>query len=147
MIHATRKPSTSRIAGASSVSQEGGSAERIGCGGKSRRTHPNTMCKQDIDKAPAYISDDKTLMVDACIAPIVDALNRAGLKTIASCCGHGKQPSNIVLKDGREVVIAPDYESARVMDKLFPPINPWPRGNREWQLRRWLARKILKHGK
>lgn len=36
--------------------------------------------------------------IDSCIAPIVRALNDAGVITVASCCGHGKRPGNIALK-------------------------------------------------
>ena len=43
--------------------------------------------------------------VDACIAPIVQALNDAGIHTIQSCCGHGKANGSILLADGRELVI------------------------------------------
>ena len=60
--------------------------------------------------------------VDACIAPIVKAFNDTGVQTIASCCGHGKQPGTIALADGREVRIM-TYEQAREVNKLFPPIN------------------------
>lgn len=61
--------------------------------------------------------------VDSCIAPIVEALNAAGVVTVASCCGHGRQPGNIALADGREIIIAPDFETGRRIDSLFPPIN------------------------
>lgn len=44
--------------------------------------------------------------IDSCIAPIVDALNRGGIATIGSCCGHGKSGS-ILLADGRELLIPP----------------------------------------
>lgn len=63
--------------------------------------------------------------IDSCIAPVVVALNEAGLTTIASCCGHGKQPASIALADGREVRIM-TYEQARRVDELFPPINDPP---------------------
>jgi hypothetical protein len=43
--------------------------------------------------------------IDACIAPIVEALNARGILTEASCCGHGKGAGSIVLQDGRELVI------------------------------------------
>lgn len=43
--------------------------------------------------------------IDACIAPIVQALNDAGVGTAASCCGHGKRPGRITLRDGRDLVI------------------------------------------
>lgn len=61
--------------------------------------------------------------IDSCIAPIVQALNDAGIKTVASCCGHGKRPGNIALEDGRELIIAKDYKTGRAVDKAFPPIN------------------------
>lgn len=39
--------------------------------------------------------------IDLCIADLVAALNAANIQTAASCCGHGHQPGNIVLDDGR----------------------------------------------
>lgn len=42
---------------------------------------------------------------DPCIADLVAALNTGGLRTVASCCGHGRQPGNIALADGRELVL------------------------------------------
>jgi hypothetical protein len=43
--------------------------------------------------------------VDRCIAPIVHALNIAGIYTAGCCCGHGKADGSIVLQDGRTLVI------------------------------------------
>jgi hypothetical protein len=60
--------------------------------------------------------------VDSCIARIVEALNKACIRTVASCCGHGIRPGNIALADGRELIIAPDYETARRVDKAFPSL-------------------------
>ena len=37
--------------------------------------------------------------IDECIAPIVDALNDAGIFTVGACCGHGKKPGVIFLED------------------------------------------------
>jgi len=53
------------------------------------------MCKWGIDKEitlckPLPISKKKKIKVDACIAPLVQALNDYGIETIACCCGHGK---------------------------------------------------------
>lgn len=42
---------------------------------------------------------------DPCIASVVVALNAWGIKTVASCCGHGERPGSIVLADGRELTI------------------------------------------
>lgn len=43
--------------------------------------------------------------IDYCIADLVAALNAANIKTVASCCGHGKIPADISLEDGREISI------------------------------------------
>ena len=43
--------------------------------------------------------------VDSCIAPIVEALNHAGVFTANCCCGHGERDGSILLHDGREIVI------------------------------------------
>jgi hypothetical protein len=43
--------------------------------------------------------------VDSCIAPIVEALNKAGIYTAGCCCGHGETEGNIILHDGRTLVI------------------------------------------
>lgn len=43
--------------------------------------------------------------VDLCIAPIVQALNGAGILTASSCCGHGKADGSILLQDGRHLTI------------------------------------------
>lgn len=60
--------------------------------------------------------------VDTCIAPLVQALNDNGYSTVASCCGHGIRPGNIALRDGRELIIAPDFVTARKIDQMFPPL-------------------------
>lgn len=56
--------------------------------------------------------------VDRCIYKIVKALNKAGIETVASCCGHGKRNGNIALMDGRELIIAKDYETARIIESI-----------------------------
>ncbi len=73
------------------------------------------MCKWGTDvevdvTVPAQFSHTgearpKRVKIDACIAPIVDALNKAGILTGGSCCGHGKWPGWIVLEDGRTLTI------------------------------------------
>lgn len=54
--------------------------------------------------------------VDACIQPLVQAINDAGLQTINSCCGHGKRPGWIALEDGRHILIAKDHAEMRLMN-------------------------------
>lgn len=50
----------------------------------------------------------KAVNVDSCIAPIVKALNDAGITTEGCCCGHGKTTGHITLTDGRILGIFPD---------------------------------------
>lgn len=47
----------------------------------------------------------KVTPVDRCIAPIVRALIAGGIHTSGCCCGHGKEPGNILLHDGRELIV------------------------------------------
>ena len=55
-----------------------------------------------------------TVWCDPEIADLVGALICAGIRTVASCSGHGEKPGIISLADGRELLIAPDYETAQV---------------------------------
>jgi len=43
--------------------------------------------------------------IDMCIASIVEALNKGGIATISSCCGHGKLDGEIWLSDGRTLIV------------------------------------------
>ena len=43
--------------------------------------------------------------IDYCIHQIVAALNAGGIRTVGSCCGHGKMKGNILLEDGRMLTI------------------------------------------
>lgn len=61
--------------------------------------------------------------IDECIKPLIKALNDCGMETIASCCGHGYTNGNVILKDGREIIIAPNYRTARIIEKCFPDIH------------------------
>lgn len=77
---------------------------------------------------PAHLSytgeaRQKLVDIDLCIAPIIKALNDGGIATVACCCGHGKRPGNIMLADGREFIIALDYETAREVESHFPQLH------------------------
>ncbi len=93
------------------------------------------MCRKEIDQASVrvYIPADRShtgegrwrmMEMDACIAPMVDALNAAGILTAASCCGHGEKPGAIALQDGREIEVWPEgwhesyHERIRVHTKV-----------------------------
>lgn len=51
----------------------------------------------------------KDAQIDSCIAPIVEALQKAGIDMKSSCCGHGKRPGEIHLQDGRILRIFPGF--------------------------------------
>lgn len=65
-------------------------------------------------------AESRGVLCDPCIAPIVKALNGGGIRTIASCCGHGHRPGRITLADGRELFIAPDFDTASEIERAFP---------------------------
>lgn len=76
---------------------------------------------------PAHLSATgkqcwKDKPIDRCISSLVSALNdswKPELRTASSCCGHGKGPGEILLHDGRRLVIyAADAEP-----KPQPPRN------------------------
>lgn len=45
----------------------------------------------------------KVLRLDECLAETIVNLNKIGIKTRASCCGHGKYPLTIITVDGIEL--------------------------------------------
>lgn len=79
------------------------------------------MCEWGNEEILEY--DNKRFGVDRCIVPLVKALNDAGIKTVASCCGHEKLHGNIVLADGRELFIIEDFERARKFEQLQQAVN------------------------
>lgn len=46
--------------------------------------------------------DGKLQAVDQCISLFILQLNLAGIKTIESCCGHGKGYPNVICEEGTE---------------------------------------------
>ncbi len=73
-----------------------------------------------VDRESKMVHVTGKVFCDPCIAPLVAALNAASIETVASCCGHGHRPGVIVLRDGRELFIAKDFEEARKVDAAFP---------------------------
>ena len=79
------------------------------------------MCQWDNDiKIEGHLNKwGNPFYVDKCIAPLIQVLNDNGFSTRASCCGHGKAFGNISLRDGRELIIMPDYETARFIENIL----------------------------
>lgn len=64
-------------------------------------------------KIPADLSSTgeekwRVCLIDACVAPLVAALQAAGIDMRGSCCGHGEMDGDIALQDGRILVVKPD---------------------------------------
>lgn len=57
--------------------------------------------KETYEKQVCLPLNGKIVCIDWCIHHIVAALNAGGVKTVACCCGHGKQDGRIDLEDGR----------------------------------------------
>ena len=88
------------------------------------------MCDQNIPDAPFSLHHTTergfdTGWCDPCIQPIVQALNNAGMQTVASCCGHGHRPAAICLEDDREILIM-TFNQARELDHEWPDIHGEP---------------------
>src|SRR5690625_3245099 len=64
-----------------------------------------------------------TVWCDPEIADLVHALNDGGVATVASCSGHGHRPGNIMLADGRVLVVCKDADEAREVESHFPGVN------------------------
>lgn len=44
--------------------------------------------------------NNELISIDSCIAPLIVQLNNFGIKTIASCCGHGKEYPYVMCEKG-----------------------------------------------
>jgi len=47
---------------------------------------------------------DRTPRIDGCMSELIGPLNRAGVKTLACCCGHGKYPATIIIINSEGVI-------------------------------------------
>jgi hypothetical protein len=61
-------------------------------------------------KVPADLSSTgkskwKCALIDACVAPVVKALQEGGIDMRGSCCGHGRGAGEILLQDRRILLI------------------------------------------
>ena len=67
--------------------------------------------------------DGRVRAIDLCIHELVAARSAGGITTTASCCGHGKVPGIISLKDGRHLVIV--HKVPKAIDGKSMAY-PWP---------------------
>ena len=94
-----------------------------GCEGEDRAiasSHPPSgspahgcPCRSTIDvmcEIPAAYSHtgkrrEKTCGIDKCLAPIVSALQAAGVGTVGCCCGHGRGTGEIIMENGTRLLV------------------------------------------
>ena len=57
----------------------------------------------------------KVRCIDWCIHHIVAALNAGGVETAACCCGHGIKDGNIMLADGRVLIIKSEVDGCEAI--------------------------------
>ena len=60
----------------------------------------------------------KLAKIDRCIAPIIRALQDAKIWTTSCCCGHGKREGEILLLDGRALIVT-TFENLEDAKELF----------------------------
>lgn len=77
------------------------------------RENKMLVVKVGIDGSPLVWCDPE-------IFDIVKALSDGGVKTVASCSGHGYRPGSIALSDGRWIVIAKDKSEFDFIESFFP---------------------------
>ena len=99
------------------------------------------MCERGNKTVLEY--GNKKYDVDNCIVPLVKALNDAGVETVASCGGHGRQYGNIALADGRELLIVPDYAAGRKHNEVTKEEPPPTRKQLAFMGKGWLCPNCL----
>ena len=83
------------------------------------------MCKWGTDTLvelcrPTPVQGRTSVKVDSCIAPLVQTLNDYGIRTTASCCGHGKVTHASIIIDARSVEILPREDGSMRVHLVMP---------------------------
>jgi hypothetical protein len=65
------------------------------------------------DKVDIELNGVMVKYVDRCLAPMLIALNNAGIKTLSSCCGHGKQ-DGYILCENRLIILSKETDTAKL---------------------------------
>lgn len=77
------------------------------------REEQMVVIERDADGKP-------TVWCDPEIVDLVRALNAGGVRTVASCSGHGHRPGFIALTDGRWLVLPRDDADRAAIEAIFP---------------------------
>jgi len=75
----------------------------------------SVACESTENQVPVSViaKDGSTVLIDKSIAPLVDSLNKGGIKTITSCCGHGRTDGYVLCDDRLLIVSKEQGEDAR----------------------------------
>jgi len=96
------------------------------CRNCQRRTVPvRVMIAADLSATGERQEEAK--QIDACIAPLVDALQRSRIDMRYSCCGHGAHPGAITLQDGRCLLV--------MKSAVGDVVSTTPLNDGEWMLK------------
>lgn len=49
------------------------------------------------------IINGKPMRLDPCIVPLIEVLNKDGIKTLSCCCGHDRYEPTVVASDGKKI--------------------------------------------
>jgi hypothetical protein len=60
------------------------------------------------------------MRIDACIAPLVQALQAGGVNMRGSCCGHGTSEGHVHLEDGRVLLVLSREQAVRYFSDGIP---------------------------
>ena len=79
--------------------------DKIPNGGSACRHCDSPGGKETFQNQVCMPLNERVQCIDFCIHKIIAALNAGGVRTLASCCGHGKIPGRIDLECGRVLII------------------------------------------
>lgn len=67
----------------------------------------DTVLNLTVDKAVSHTGNQRLadVKIDSCIAEFVENLNHSGVRTVNSCCGHGKGEGRILLSSGANLIL------------------------------------------
>ena len=94
------------------------------------------MCDHSPNREATMVTIAPGVHCDPCLEPIIRALHTGEgdlptvptqhgpdpIRTVASCCGHGRRPGRITLADGRELLLV-DASTMGQIAGLWPGIN------------------------
>lgn len=75
----------------------------------------------------------RSVSLDRCLVPAIKAIWAAGFETLGCCCGHDKEPPNVVVPEGHT------REDIEVIAEVLRRVDP----ERDWQIMQWRLTLVL----